>query len=112
MARDYGKTVDEVRDALFAVAISPKSGGQLEGGPEAGAADGDDGGSSSPVLQVLEFATGKKSNGQPKAPVQNRQQPEQNGEDAPTMEQMSMLVGSLVEKFDAILARLDAEKTQ
>jgi capsid protein len=105
MARDWGKTTDEVREALFTVSIAPKSGGMLEGG---GPVSGGDGGDEddSPLSRVLQYVSG----GKPPAPVQNRQQPEQNGKDAPTLEQMSMLVGALVQKFDAILARLDAGK--
>jgi hypothetical protein len=38
MARDYGKTVDEIREALFQVNIAPKSGGVLEQ-PEGEAAE-------------------------------------------------------------------------
>ena len=32
LSKDYGKTVDEVREAIFTVTFAPKSGGQLQPG--------------------------------------------------------------------------------
>jgi len=87
MARDYGKTVDEIREALFQVNVAPKSGGMIQQGEP-----------------------GEKSkDGKPgQQPPKNREQPEQNGKDAPTQEQMSMLVGqltALLPQLQAIVAR-------
>jgi len=68
MADDYGKPLDEIREALFQVNIAPKSGGTLD-------------------------KTGDLD-----------EVPEPNGEDAPNMEQMSMLVAELLDEVETLKA--------
>lgn len=65
-AKDYGVSVDEVRSILMQSTIAPKSGGTLGGGSEG---------------QPVNEAGAVK--------------PEPNGQDAPNMEQMSMMVAQL-----------------
>ena len=91
--------------------VAPKSGGMLETG-EPGAEQDDDG---NPLDRVMESLGFRKPAAKPAAvpktpaPVQNRVQPEQNGEDAPTMEQLSMLIGRLAEKVDGLCDIIHAQ---
>jgi len=105
-SRDWGMPVDDLRAAYFEANVGPKSGGTVEGATEPGTGDGGTGGGS-PLEQVLNFATAKKR----PAPVQNRTQPEPNGENAPTLEQMSMLVGRLAEKVSRLCEIIEAKET-
>lgn len=104
-SRDWGMPVDDLRAAYFEANVGPKSGGTVDGAGEPGAGDGATGGGS-PLEQVLSFATAKK---RPR-PVQNRTQPEPNGVDAPTLEQMSMLVGRLAEKVNRLCEIIEAKE--
>lgn len=104
-SRDWGMPVDDLRAAYFEANVGPKSGGTVDGAGEPGAGDGATG-DSSPLEQVLSFATAKK---RPR-PVQNRTQPEPNGVDTPTLEQMSMLVGRLAEKVNRLCEIIEAKE--
>lgn len=90
MARDYGKSIDEMREALFTVTVAPKSGGTADG--------------------IGEHSEGYETNdGTQGQDAAGRSRPVPN-QTAPSMEQMSMMVAQLTESVGKLAAIVAAQQ--